>query len=282
MADDPPADATVTVSLSATTLEAIATAVASGIANAADQKAPASSERAKLQADYQVSIDLIKVLTDIRFRCLVFVTAVIAIANALLPGTGDPATRVGLAVVGFITTLGITVYELRNSQLYEAAMARAKVIEQSLELLDTEWIGRHSGLFGDRPPYVEKKAWKDLGPVERAAKKREDLYPMFMRFVWVPVKHDQGLALIYSGALAGWAFLIAYGVLSLPAPTDSWIVPKWWIGVLGAVVGLGTFFLVRQQFVYHDENRFRPGKRREPPAAASARVASSPKEMPSE
>jgi hypothetical protein len=265
MANEHPADATVTVTLSPATLQAIAAAVASGIADANDQRAAASSERAKLQADYQVTVDLIKVLTDIRFRCLVFVTAVIAIANALLPGTGDPASRIGLAAVGFITTLGISVYELRNSQLYEAAIARAKVIEELLELLDPEWIGRHSGLFRGRPPYVDRMEWQDLGPEQRETKTADDLSRMLMRFMRVPVKHDQGLGLIYSGALAGWAYLIAYGVLSLPAPADSWVGPKWLVGLAGAGVGLGTFFIVRQQFAYHDKHRFRPGNRTAPP-----------------
>jgi hypothetical protein len=267
MANDQPANHTVTVNLSPTTIEAMAMAIASGIAIANARAAAASSDRARLQSDYLVAVDLIKVMTDIRFRCLVFVTAVIAIANALLPGTGDPATRIGLAAVGFITTLGITVYELRNSQLYEAAIHRAKFIEQELGLLHSEWIGRHSGLFGERPPYVEKSEWQRLGPDKRTP---EEMSRLQLRFAWVPVKHDRGLALIYAGALAGWAYLVANGVLSLPAPSASLIVPNWWIGVAAAMIGLGTFFIIRRQFAFHDEHRFRPEKRRKPPAPASS------------
>ena len=51
---------------------------------------PESVDVATLRAEYQVAVDFIKVLTDIRFRCLAFVTATAAVANALLPGTGWP------------------------------------------------------------------------------------------------------------------------------------------------------------------------------------------------
>ena len=93
---------------------------------------PESVDVATLRAEYQVAVDFIKVLTDIRFRCLAFVTATAAVANALLPGTGRPGLRIALGSLGFFTTVGIVVYELRNSQLYEAAIHRAKVLEKRL------------------------------------------------------------------------------------------------------------------------------------------------------
>ena len=87
-----------------------------------------------LRAEYQVAVELIKLLSDIRFRCLVFVTAITATANALLSIQADPGTRAPLGVLGLLATLGIVIYELRNSQLYEATMHRAKTLEARLQM----------------------------------------------------------------------------------------------------------------------------------------------------
>jgi hypothetical protein len=64
-----------------------------------------------LRAEYQVAVDIIRLLTDIRFRCIVFVTAVITAAVTLANvGTpGDPGARAAVGVLGFIATLGITI-----------------------------------------------------------------------------------------------------------------------------------------------------------------------------
>src|SRR5687767_1751501 len=64
-----------------------------------------------LRADYQVTVDVIKLLSDIRFRCLVFITATVTLANAFLAPTADAVTRAVLGALGLVATLGITVYE---------------------------------------------------------------------------------------------------------------------------------------------------------------------------
>ena len=93
-----------------------------------------SAPNERLMADYQTTVDVVKLFSDIRFRCLAFVTAIITIANALIPGTGNPGTRIALGIVGLVATLGITIYDLRNSQLYDAAIHRAKDLERRLGL----------------------------------------------------------------------------------------------------------------------------------------------------
>lgn len=140
---------------------------------------PESVDVATLRAEYQVAVDFIKVLTDIRFRCLAFVTATAAVANALLPGAGRPGLRIALGSLGFFTTVGIVVYELRNSQLYEAAIHRAKVLEKRLRG-DASSADSDKGLFNERPLYV-KRADDD-----------DNDKKTLMRFWLVPVKHDHG------------------------------------------------------------------------------------------
>jgi hypothetical protein len=89
--------------------------------------------------------------------------------------------------------------------------------------------------------------------------------PQFMRFLFVKVKHDRGLALIYGAVLGGWVYLIADGVLSIPAPTDYWRpAPAGLIGIIAGVIGFSAFVLATREFLHHDEHRFGLSLPREP------------------
>ncbi len=77
-----------------------------------------------------------------------------------------------LGFVGFLATLGIAVYELRNSQLYEAAIHRAKEFETRLGLARTMKHNQQArlfqaGLFNERPLYIKdecctRQEWNNL------------------------------------------------------------------------------------------------------------------------
>jgi hypothetical protein len=227
------------------------------VATATSQgKAPpdAHDDPVALQADYQSTVEVIKLLSDIRFRCLVFVTTVIALVNALVPGVGNHGTRITVGFVGFFTTLGIAVYELRNSQFYESAIHRAKVLERRLKRIKSGGISNQGGLFNERPPYVEKEYGESLSyqPDETELKGK------WMRFLFVRVKHDVGLALIYGAVLGGWVYIFVEGVLSIPAPVDYWRpAPPGLIEVIAGVIGFAVFVLATREFIYHDESRYR-------------------------
>jgi len=175
------------------------------------------------------------------------VTATAAVANALLPGTGKPGIRIALGSLGFFTTVGIAVYELRNSQLYEAAIHRATVLEKWLRG-EAPGTGEDTGLFTARPKYV-RRTDKDTKP--KLA---------FMRFWFVPVKHDHGLALIYGAVLGAWAYLFVDGLLSVPAPAGLW-EPKSVerIQLIAAAVAVLVAVLSVWQVIYHDRTRYRAG-----------------------
>jgi hypothetical protein len=262
-------------------VEAMVGRLADAIAQSKVQS-PDSDRKAALRADYQSTVEVIKLLSDIRFRCLVFVTAVIAVANALLPGTGDSGTRVALGVVGFLATLGIAVYELRNSQLYEAATHRAKMLETALGAERTTKHCEEAGLFNERPPYVDDAYWKSLTPDQRKEKKEKKSLPL-MSFWSVNVKHDYGLAVIYGAALGGWVYLIADGLLSIPPPGGFWPpAPPGLTRIISALLGLSAFGYSVKSFVYHDKNRLRPAPPANPTENVSAAASSENNEEPAE
>lgn len=239
-------------------IEAMVGRLADAIAQSKAPPPDSVEKQVALRADYQITVDVIKLLSDIRFRCLVFVTAIITVANALLPGTGNSGTRIALGLVGFLATLGIAVYELRNSQLYEAAIHRATVLETELGAARTTKESAGAGLFNERPLYVEDRYWKGLSPEARKEEKRNKRVRL-MSFWLVKVKHDHGLAFIYGAALSGWVYLIADGLLSIPAPTGLWPpAPPGLTRIISALLALLAFVYSVKRFITHDKERFRP------------------------
>ena len=247
-------------------IKAMVTQLATAIAwarvppEAPEQEPKASApgyDQIALRADYQSTVDVIKLLSDIRFRCLAFVTAITAVANAVLPATVLPGTRIALGAVGFFTTFGIAIYELRNSQLYEAAIHRAKVLETHLKTLRASGKSKHAGLFNERPLYVEEEYGKSLCDEQWQHPKKHNV--RLMRFLFVKVKHDQGLAMIYGAVMGAWVYLMADGARLVLAARDYW--PKTypgWAKIIVAILAASTFLIARQHFVYHDNHRFRP------------------------
>jgi hypothetical protein len=98
---------------------------------------PPSHDR--LALDYQTTNEQINLLTDIRFRLLAWVTPVIALAVPLVIGAASsvapaPLSTAGLGAMGFLLTLGIVLYDRRNSMLYDAHVHRAALIERALRM----------------------------------------------------------------------------------------------------------------------------------------------------
>jgi hypothetical protein len=216
-----------------------------------------ADKQAALRLDYQVTLEMVKLLTDIRFRCLVFVTAVIALSGAVLSATSVPGMKIGVGLVGMIATLGIAIYELRNSQLYEAAIHRAKALEGALRVMKAGSLEIEPGLFNERPTYVDKKTYPEY--LER---KRLDVNAKTELLVlWrVPIKHDQALGLIYAGAMGGWVFLLAHAVMSLPAPPIKYWpqLPETAIALLAGALAIGCIAHFITRFREHDKQRYRP------------------------
>lgn len=185
-----------------------------------------SEERKLLELDYEKTIDLIKTLTDIRFKLLGFVPAVATLGVSLVNKSSDTGMAVGL--LGLVVTVGILIYDLRNSKLYNAAVHRAKWLEYLLTMprltenlgqeahqgFFTKWVGsllnipkfarnprpkQHGGLFTERPR-ASRLFFKE-------SKKGPLHYDL--------VQHDRALALIYGASIGAWTYLIVQSFLSL-------------------------------------------------------------------
>jgi hypothetical protein len=143
----------------------------------------------KLKLDYQQTTNYYHQLADSRFKLLALIPVVTGAAIGLL-STGIPSSVVVvIGCLGFVVTLGLLFYNQRNSQIFDAMILRAKMLETLLELESLDDRYRYAGPFLSRPD----RNLKLFGVVR----------------VW----GDRGLALVYGAALGGWAYLISSSLL---------------------------------------------------------------------
>jgi hypothetical protein len=121
-----------------------------------------------LRLDYEQTTQLLRTLTDIRFKLIAFVPTIAGTAVAFMGAGRSDAELVGVGAIGLAATVGVLLYELRNSELYDAVVGRAADLEQKLGL----------GLFA-----------------------------------LVGKRRERGFGLVYGAALAGWTYLVVWGVL---------------------------------------------------------------------
>jgi len=143
----------------------------------------------RLRLDYDQTTQLLRALTDIRFKLIAFVPTIAAAAVGLL-GKPRPAVELfAIGALGLAATTGILIYELRNSQIYAAAAQRAVELERLLGFPSTVEPGGPGGLYADRPAVTMKIAG------------------------FLPATRLLGLGLVYGAALAGWGYLVCWGLL---------------------------------------------------------------------
>ena len=116
--------------------------------------------------DYEQTTQLLRTLTDIRFKLIAFVPTFAGASVGFFAHPRPAVELLAIGVLGLVATLGIFLYELRNSQIYATAARRAKDLERQLQLSG-------SGLDA----------------------------------------HDRGLSLVYGAALAGWSYIVSWGLL---------------------------------------------------------------------
>jgi len=153
-------------------------------------RVPRMDEADRLRLDYEQTTQLMRALADIRFRLLAFVPTVAGATVALFSRPRSAAELLAIGLLGLFATIGILLYELRNSQIFDAVVHRATALERRLELspmLDVE--GPRGGLFTERPSR------------------------MLTLFGMVEVRHARGLGFVYGAALAGWTYLVVWGGL---------------------------------------------------------------------
>jgi hypothetical protein len=88
----------------------------------------------RLRFDYDRTTDLLRTLTDIRFKLLALVPTVAGAAVGFLGRSASAAELLGVGLLGLAATLGILLYELGNAQTAEQAARRAGELEAKLGL----------------------------------------------------------------------------------------------------------------------------------------------------
>lgn len=89
--------------------------------------------RERLQLDYEQTIAYFNLLSDIRFKLLAFVPTLSGVSVALVSSAKvSQSTALALGILGIFVTLGIIMYELRNTLFYHMSAARAACLERWL------------------------------------------------------------------------------------------------------------------------------------------------------
>jgi hypothetical protein len=135
-----------------------------------------------IRTEYEQVNQNFRALADVRFKLLALVPAIGGVAAYLLGSLAkedpDHPLLLAISVFGFLVTFGITFYDQRNSQLYNALVTRAEFLEEELELPP----GGGGGQFRQRPGRTQ-------------------------RLLLLRIGHDTpGLALIYTPVLGAWFF----------------------------------------------------------------------------
>jgi hypothetical protein len=137
-----------------------------------------------LRLEYDQTLQLVRSLTEVRFKLLAFVPTIAGFGVGFFGKPRPAAQLLAVGLIGLAATLGIFIYELRNSHIYAAAVRRAGEIEQTLGM--------------------------SAGPSSLLAERQQRTARLFgLLAAW----QNRGVALVYGAALAGWMYLVAWGAL---------------------------------------------------------------------
>src|SRR6478735_1677632 len=103
-----------------------------------------------LRLDYNETTDLMRGLTDVRFKLLAFVPTISGAAIAILGHGKSTAELLAVGLLGLVATVGVVIFDLRNTQLLDYAVLRAKSLEERLGFVSIFEPGSPGGLFTER------------------------------------------------------------------------------------------------------------------------------------
>jgi hypothetical protein len=184
---------------------------------------PAESSTDLLKLEYEQANQNFRALADTRFKLLgllplfggaaIFVLSILGLSpelGTLEVSSGHLWFVVGVSGLGFFVTLGIVIYDQRNSELYNCLVHRLRYLETRF----------------DSPisPGARRKAAFGGQFIERA--------PRSKMMLWFEVGHDLGLALIYGSILGAWVFPFSLAAVRLVAhiPHFEPIQKGMWLG----------------------------------------------------
>ena len=105
---------------------------------------PESERRETLGLLYEQVCESWRALIGVRFKLLGFVPSISGVAVAVLIDAQGvtPAAGAGLATFGLLATVGIYLYDQRNSQLHDELISRGRRIEYELGVVVGQFLGR--------------------------------------------------------------------------------------------------------------------------------------------
>lgn len=201
--------------------------------------------------DYERTVATIHQLTEVRFKLAAFLPALTGAAVALLAASElGPLTTATLGFGGLCFSLGIVLYDLRNSQHYNSAIGRATELEKVLGF-DVFAPDRHPGVFGSR---------RDTTSNVKADGRDH--------FVGLSVRHGTALALVYTAVIGAWIWVVLRAAADgfADGASDSWLR----VEPHGQWVALGVTTLLTVLV-------FRGYRRHDPPPSDAKSGKSAPK-----
>ncbi len=171
---------------------------------------PDSNGSDRLRLDYDQTTEFLRSITDTRFKLLAIVPTISGAAVAFLSRGRSTGELLAVGLLGLAATLGVVLYEVRNTQLYDYALRRAKELEARLGAVSIYDASGPGGLFTERPG-------RDIRVFGLAL-----------------AGHERGLAIVYGAALAGWGYLVAWGALHALDVGGAQKIG----GVVGVVIGV--------------------------------------------
>lgn len=106
------------------------------------------SKEALLLSIYEQTCSTWRMLVDVRFKLFALVPTASLLSLATIFGGGDSTRllsthmRLLFAILGLVVTVGLLIYELRNSQLHDDLISRGRKIEDELGIDTAVFRGR--------------------------------------------------------------------------------------------------------------------------------------------
>jgi hypothetical protein len=172
----------------------------------------------RLRLDYDQTSELIRALMDVRFKLLAVVPTIAAAAVGLLGSARSAADLLAVGVLGVIATVGILLYDLRNTEILDAMLRHVQALERLLGLDVARGMNGPDGVLS------------------RFAPRHARLFGV------VTIGQDRAIGLVYGAALGGWSYLVAWGALRALDFSGAREVG----GVIGAFSAVAVMFEVER------------------------------------
>jgi hypothetical protein len=143
----------------------------------------------RLRFDYDQTTQLIRALMDVRFRLLAVVPTIAGAAVGFLGSHPAAAELLALGLLGLLATVGILLFDLRNTQISDMMLRHAQALERQLSVSAAPGANAANGVLSHAAP------------------------PNGRLFGIVTVEQKRATGLVYGAALGGWSYLVAWGAL---------------------------------------------------------------------